>query len=128
MARPLGENPQRVAVAQHLHGRAHRAQVGLPALDGEAVHVRDVPANDGVMEELFLGHEMQLAFLVKRAENERIDHRTMVREDDKRTALGHVLAPLHLHAVQSVKEKTKNDSRRAVNAHASTSRITLSIV
>ncbi len=57
--RSFGKNQQIVPLLQNLDGGADGADVVVPPADGERPHLFQQPAQEGILEQLFLGHDVQ---------------------------------------------------------------------
>ena len=113
-ARALGEDQHRVAALEdRLRGLDH-VRVGGAAADRERAERAQEPAERPELEQLLLGHVVDRA-AVAEAEDERVDERAVVGDEDHRPALRDVLAADPAQAPVQVRERLQPGAHQPVD-------------
>ena len=83
----LGEDHDGLAALEQRQGRGHRLLVGRAALDREGAEAVEEPADERVLEQLLLGHEVDRAAEAA-ADRERVEEAAVVRRRGSRRRRG----------------------------------------
>src|SRR6266849_8245707 len=125
-ARALGEHEQRAAPLEHALGRPEGAGIGSFPADRPRVETVDQRAEQGDLEELRLGQIGQLP--IRRAANERrVEHARVVRDQQHRPVRGDVLAPGRLEPEQEAHRRHRQDPHNGVQTIPRSRRVAASL-
>ena len=115
----LGVDPEHAARAEHLGRGVERALTRAPAFaaDGDLPDTAEEPRGLRIVEVLGLGHEGHAA-LDDQREEDRVEERTVVRGENRRTLTGDAIPPFHTDPVSGPQERRQRSLHHPIE-HAS---------